>query len=195
MEETKVVQEETKEVEQTTENQNEKGNKEPFQFDYEKLASIVNGKQTATEDSVLKGYFKQQGLSPEEMAQAISTFKEQKAQATPDVTALQSNIAEATQRALNAEVQNHAILMAGELGVETKAMPYLVRMVDVSEVTKDGTVNEEVLKAKLLEIVEAIPSLKKTAQTSSFQAVGVETTKQTQTDDDDLYRIFGVNKK
>lgn len=32
-------------------------------FDYEKLASLVAGKQTVTEESVLKGYFKQQGLS------------------------------------------------------------------------------------------------------------------------------------
>ena len=40
------------------------------QIDYEKLAQIVTGKQQATEDSVLKGYFKQQGLRQEEMTQA-----------------------------------------------------------------------------------------------------------------------------
>ena len=33
------------------------------QIDYEKLAQIVAGKQSVTEDSVLRGYFKQQGLS------------------------------------------------------------------------------------------------------------------------------------
>ena len=39
---------------------------QPFQFDYDKLANIVAGKQSATEESVLKGYFKQQGLSQQE---------------------------------------------------------------------------------------------------------------------------------
>ena len=35
------------------------------QFDYDKLVSLIAGKQTVTEESVLKGYFKQQGLSKE----------------------------------------------------------------------------------------------------------------------------------
>lgn len=52
---------------------------QPFEFDYEKLASIVNGKQSVTEDTVLKNYFKQQGLSQEEATQAMQQFKEQKA--------------------------------------------------------------------------------------------------------------------
>ena len=58
--------------------------KEPT-FDYEKLASLITGKQTVAEDTVLKSYFKQQGLSEDEMKQAISSFKEQKAKNTPDV--------------------------------------------------------------------------------------------------------------
>ena len=41
-------------------------------IDYERLASILDGRQKANEESVLKGYFKEQGLTGEEMAQAIS---------------------------------------------------------------------------------------------------------------------------
>ena len=43
------------------------------EFDYEKLASIITGKQSVTEDTVLKNYFKQQGLSKEEIETAISS--------------------------------------------------------------------------------------------------------------------------
>lgn len=46
------------------------------EIDYDKLASIVQGKQSATEDSVLRGYFKQQGLSKEDADKAIADFKE-----------------------------------------------------------------------------------------------------------------------
>ena len=53
-------------------------------FDYEKLAQIIAGKQTATEDSVIRGYFKQQGLSKEEMDSAIKAFKAEKAKNDPE---------------------------------------------------------------------------------------------------------------
>ena len=58
------------------------------QFDYDKLASLIAGKQTVTEESVLKGYFKQQGLSKEQMDQAIADFKQQQAANQPDVVGL-----------------------------------------------------------------------------------------------------------
>lgn len=65
------------------------------QFDYEKLAGLIAGKTSVTEDTVLKSYFKQQGLSQEEMNQAIQAFKAQKAASQPDVGALQSQAAQA----------------------------------------------------------------------------------------------------
>jgi hypothetical protein len=40
----------------------------PPEFDYDKLAEIINGKQSVVaEETVLKNYFKQQGLSQEDV--------------------------------------------------------------------------------------------------------------------------------
>ena len=50
---------------------------QPPTIDYDRIAQILEGKQAATEDSVLKGYFKQQGLSKDEAEQAIAAFKQQ----------------------------------------------------------------------------------------------------------------------
>ena len=50
-----------------------------FEIDYDKIADILDGRQKANEDSVLKGYFKQQGLTGDEVAAAIKAFKDQKA--------------------------------------------------------------------------------------------------------------------
>ena len=61
-------------------------------FDYDKLAELINGKQRADEETILKKYFKNQGLSSDEMEQAIAAFKEQKAKNTPDVGQLQTNL-------------------------------------------------------------------------------------------------------
>ncbi len=53
-------------------------------IDYDRLEQILHGKQTATEESVLRGYFKQQGLSKEEAEKAIDDFKEKKKQNDPN---------------------------------------------------------------------------------------------------------------
>lgn len=76
-----------------------------IQFDYEKLAGLIAGKTSVTEDTVLKSYFKQQGLSQEEMAQAIQAFKAQKAANQPDVGALQSQAAQAQKAAQEAQLE------------------------------------------------------------------------------------------
>ena len=46
-------------------------------FDYDKLASIISGKQDVAEKTVLKNYFKEQGLSQDEANAAIEAFKKQ----------------------------------------------------------------------------------------------------------------------
>lgn len=65
-------------------NQNPAPNPQPApQIDYEKLAQIVAGKQSVTEDSVLRGYFKQQGLSKEDVDKAIAEFKDRQRKNDP----------------------------------------------------------------------------------------------------------------
>lgn len=186
------------ENEEATENTNaqpEQTEEKPaFQFDYDKLAEIVSGKQSVTEDKVLSGYFKEHGLSGEEMEQAINSFKEQKAKNTPDVNAMQGELSKAMEKATQSEIQSKAMLMASELGVEIKAVPYIIRMADTSSVAPNGVVNEEELKKSLNEVIDAIPSLKQTVTQGGFQVVGAETNQQTDTNDDELKRIFGVKK-
>lgn len=60
-----------------------------LQIDYEKLAQIVAGKQSVTEDSVLRGYFKQQGLSKEDADKAIAEFKDRQKQNDPAAKAIE----------------------------------------------------------------------------------------------------------
>lgn len=92
-----------------TPNQNEtqptpQGNPAPA-FDYDKLASLINGKQSVAEDTVLKSYFKEQGLSADEMKQAIGAFKEQKAKNTPDIAKIQSDLENSNKAKLLAEIE------------------------------------------------------------------------------------------
>ena len=138
------------------------------QFDYDKLASLIAGKQSVTEESVLKGYFKQQGLSKEQMDQASASFKQQQAANTPDVAGLQNQIIEtqnqltAAQAAVQAaKVENAATMMAVSLGLDAKTIPYVLKMADFSQAAgQDGKINEEVLKTALNTVSERPASLR-----------------------------------
>lgn len=169
-----------------------------IQFDYEKLAGLIAGKTSVTEDTVLKSYFKQQGLSQEEMAQAIQAFKAQKAANQPDVGALQSQAAQAQKAAQEAQLEKAAVLAAVGLGIDAKTIPYLIKMTDLSQtVGQDGKINEETVTNALKKTLEDVPGLKP-AQSSQggFIQMGVSGSgNQQQADDAALKAAFGLKKK
>lgn len=130
-------------------------------FDYDKLASIITGKQSVTEDTVLKSYFKEQGLSADEMKQAINAFKEQKAKNTPDVSALQNDLTAEKSARLQAEINQSATLEAIKQGVDVKSIPYVLKMADLKAVTdENGNVNAEKLTEAVKKVLDDVPALK-----------------------------------
>ncbi len=160
---------------QQNQNQPQSQANQPPAFDYEKLASLVAGKQSVTEDTVLKSYFKQQGLSQEEAEQAISSFKEKKAQNTPDVAALQNQVAQERAQAQRAQVESAAIMAAMALGLDAKTIPYALKMADLSQaVGQDGKINNETLTAALKKVLEDVPALKpqETSGNTGFTQIG-----------------------
>ena len=137
-------------------------------IDYDKIRQMLDGTLAAKEDTALKAYFRQQGLSQQEVEQAISTFKEQKAANQPDVAGMQNQIAEtqaqlaAAQKATQAaRVENAATMMAVSLGIDAKTIPYVLKMADFSQVVEqDGKINEETLKTAVNKVLEDVPALK-----------------------------------
>lgn len=157
------------------------GSQQTPQFDYDKLASLIAGKQTVTEESVLKGYFKQQGLSKEQMDQAIASFKQQQAANTPDVAGLQNQITEtqnqltaAQAAAQQAQVEAAATMTAASLGIDAKTIPYVLKLADLTKVVgQDGKINEETIKTALNAVLEAVPALKPQADgKAGFTQIG-----------------------
>lgn len=159
---------------QQNQNGQQANNAQPPEIDYEKLSSLVAGKQSATEDSVLKGYFKQQGLSKEEMDQAISAFKAQKAANQPDVTKMQADIQTAQAAALKSQIENKALLMHSELGIDLKTIPYVMKLADLSAVAVNGTIDDAKLKDALNKVLEDVPQLKAQQEqsTQGFHQIG-----------------------
>lgn len=164
-------------------------------IDYEKLAQIVQGKQSVAEDSALRGYLKQQGLSKEQMDQAITTFKQQQAANTPDVNALQAQAAQAQADAQQAQIQAAATMAAVGLGIDAKTIPYVLKMADLSQVMgENGKINDETLKTVLNKVLEDVPALKPApaGQTGFVQVGASGGSGQQQTTDDALKKAFGL---
>ncbi len=171
------------------------GSQKGFQFDYEKLAGIVAGKQTVTEESVLKGYFKQQGLSKEQMDQAIAAYKEQQAANQPDVAGMQTQLAQAQTEAQRARIESAATIAAVGLGIDTKTIPYVLKMADLSQaIGQNGKVSEETIKNALNKVLEDVPALKpQTAGATGFVQVGASGGNSQQgSSDDALKKAFGL---
>ena len=156
-------------------------------IDYAKIQQMLEGTLAAKEDTALKAYFKQQGLSQQEVEQAIAAFKRQKAANQPDVNALQGQITEAQSQmaaaqeaAKQAQIESAAMMMAVTLGIDAKTIPYVLKMADLGQVMgQDGKINEETLKASLNKVLEDIPALKPQASGSSgFVQVGAANNQQ-----------------
>lgn len=156
-------------------------NQTPPAIDYEKIQQMLEGTLKAKEETALKAYFKQQGLSEEEMQQAIAAFKQQKAQNQPDVSALQgqltnaqTQLSQAQAAAQQAQIENAATMMAVSLGMDAKTIPYVLKMADLSKVMgQDGKINDEAMKNALNQVIEDVPALKPQEKGSSgFVQVG-----------------------
>ena len=149
-------------------------------IDYAKIQQMLDGTLAAKEDTALKAYFKQQGLSQEEMEQAIATFKQQKAAQQPDVGTIQQQLTQAQVVAQKAMIDSAATMAAVSLGIDAKTIPYVLKMADLSQaIGQDGKVNTEALNTALNKVLEDVPALKPQASgTTGFVQVGAASTGQ-----------------
>lgn len=178
------------------------------EIDYDKLASLVAGKQSVAEDKVIRSFLKNQGIAENEYGEAIEMYKAYKASLTPNVDDLQNQISDYEAQLddvysdmLYTQAELMAYKMAAEIGVDSKTMPYVMRMADLSNVVSDGQIDQEALKGSLSKVLEDIPQLKRTVDTGEKGSGGFKFGADTSGQQDpnqlntELAKIFGVQKK
>ena len=159
---------------------------------------MLEGTLAAKEDTALKAYFKQQGLSQQEAEQAMSAFKAEKAKNNPDVAGLQAQIAQMQSATREAQLEKEATLVAVGLGLDVKAIPYVLKMADFSQASgQDGKISADAVKNAINKVLEDVPALKpQAAGSTGFIRVGAGGGQnQTEAVDTELDRIFGIKKK
>lgn len=179
-------------------------NSQQTTIDYDKIEEIVNKRSSQTQDSVLKGYLKQQGLSGEELNQAITNYKEQKQQAALQAKQEQENMKLENQRLkaqiLNSNIDTKLASLAAAEGVNADKIPFLAKLIEREGLSDEkGNILEDKVKEAMNTVLKAFPDFKGGSQgnNNGFQQIGGDggSNQGTNTIDEKLDAIFGVGKK
>lgn len=164
-------------------------------IDYDKIQGMIDSRNQKTEDSILKAYFQKEGLSEDEMKQAISSFKTQREENSKkqkvDNENLQSQLNEANAELQKVRIESEARIQATELGVDSKTIPYLTKLADFSAVINEkGEIVGDKVKEALNKVLEDVPGLKKQEEqgTKGVQ-IGADTSNSAQPSGN----LFGFN--
>lgn len=176
------------------------GNQE-VAIDYDKMAEAINKRASQTADNVLKGYLKQQGLSGEELDQAISAYKTKKKEDDANAKQAQEDMKIENQRLkaqiLNSNIDSKLSALAAAEGISMEKMPFLLKLVERNNLTNDkGEILEDKVKEAMNNVLKAFPDFKESTQGSEgFRKVGSSGSQEQKTElDKELDAIFGIKK-
>ena len=157
-------------------------NQQAAGIDYDKIQSMLDTATAKKENAVLKSYFQQQGLSEEEVSQAIATFKQNKQQQVEQQQVeqqqnanvnLQNEVTIAQKDAEQARIELAATQVAMTLGINAKTLPYVLKMADFSKAKgTDGKISEDNVKAALEQVLKDVPALKPSTENNEGFQIG-----------------------
>lgn len=170
------------------------------EFDYDKLAEAISKRNAAHETTLLKGMFKEQGMTKEEVDEAVKLYKDNKANKAKEEQERIDQIIAENKRYKEAEiaqqVNSEASKIATELGARDDRIETLIALCDRSKFTDDkGVVNKEEMKKELEAKLTAVPEFKNKKQVT-IQSVRTNAQTAHEMTDEEAYlqRKYGKNK-
>lgn len=169
------------------------------EIDYEKLASVVEKRTSSTENSVIKGYLKEQGLTNDELNQAIKFYKsrkeEERMKANEEKEKLREENKTLKAEILNSKLETKIKSIATEKKVSNERLSYLLRLIDRKDfVSKDEKLDEEKIKAAVDDVIKDFPELVQENDNRGFTKVGSSgsSNKDDEEKEKALRRAFGL---
>ncbi|MEG1868307.1 MAG: hypothetical protein RR219_05155 [Clostridiales bacterium] len=164
---------------------------------FTKLDSILDKRL----DGVAKSALKANGVSEDELQEVLTQYRQQK-QAKESETVKTLNILQAENEKLKSsaaqiQVESAAFKEALELGIDKAAIPYVLRLGDLSKVVGEkGELKTDAIKESLNKVLEDVPALKGGVTSGKGFKVGADG-KPTNSDatKELLTNIFGKRKE
>lgn len=169
-------------------------------FDYDKLAEAIAKRNASHETAVLKGMLKEQGLTKEEVDEAVKQYRQNQANKAKEEQKRIDDILAENKRYKEAEiakqVNDEASKIAKEIGVRDDRIETLIALCDRSKFTDDkGVVNKEEMKKELEAKLTSVPEFKNKKQVT-IQSVKTNAQTPHEMTDEEEYRKrkYGKNK-
>lgn len=130
--------------------------------DYDKMAEAIDKRS----NGFMKSYLKEQGLSEDEMKEAIKTFKTNKSQKEAETQTNLNNVQNQLQSSQaeikSLKIENTLYSLADELNVDRKNVPYLIKMANLDNCfSEKGEIETDKVKEAINQVLTDIPGLKK----------------------------------
>ena len=179
------------------------------QIDMAEAERIATEREERATRGALTSYFKQQGLSEEEVKQALEAYKtrqaETKAAARNDLTQLQAqyDALEKEKQAIMVQanqrlVRSEAMMQALSMQIRPDRVEHVIRLADLSAIGLDeqGQPDQAAISAALEQVVSTIPEFKASSGADEEGKPGFKigaSDQQQQMKDAELAKIFKVN--
>lgn len=164
---------------------------------FEKLDSIIDNKSNGVARSALRD----NGFEDEEIKNIVKQWRDNKQTKSQENTAkindLTSQVSTLQNQLITEKVNNQAFLCGLDLGLDSKTIPYVVKLADLSTATNDkGEISVENIKTAMSKVLDDVPSFKPSNNNNGFMKVGADTSNGAKaTQEDVLANIFGTRKK
>lgn len=164
---------------------------------FEKLDSIIDNKSNGVARSALRD----NGFEDEEIKSIVKQWRDNKQTKSQENTAkindLTSQVSTLQNQLITEKVNNQAFLCGLDLGLDSKTIPYVVKLADLSTATNDkGEISVENIKTAMSKVLDDVPSFKPSNNNNGFMKVGADTSNGAKaTQEDVLANIFGTRKK
>lgn len=170
------------------------------EIDYDKLASAIESRTSRKEEGIVKTYLREQGLSEDEMKEALKVYKETKAnkakeeQERIDKIIKENN--EYKKKELMVQVTSEAKTIAKELNVREDRFDKLMALCDQKDFMDDkGVINKEAIKKEMEKQLQDLPEFKTKKQvTFTTPQNGNQTPPQMTDEEAYRKRKYGKNK-
>lgn len=164
---------------------------------FEKLDTIIENKSNGVARSALRD----NGFEDEEIKNILKQWRDNKQTKSQENTTkmndLTNQVSALNNQLITEKVNNQAFLCGLDLGLDSKTIPYVVKLADLSKATDDkGEISVENIKTAMSKVLDDVPSFKPSNNNNGFMKIGADTSNGAKGNQEDvLAGIFGTRKK
>lgn len=167
------------------------------EIDYNKIEAMINKGVQQKESAILKSYFEQQGMTEDEVKNAVSQYKANRTKTADEqknaYADMQKENEQLKAQILQSNINSKAFDIGLDMGVDKNAVAYLIKMADLSKVVDEKSeISEEAIKNAFEQVLKDVPALKASTNSNEGFKVGADSYKQENDKTNILRKVAGL---